>query len=326
MEIPVTARLNILQNPSLIFRVFSNPGIEKVSHVYTFWKWGALILALIAAFGSVVRRIRLVVLRLRKAGNSGISEPLLSQLDFSDDDDDTCSSSSSVDEEEEYQTTTSFEERTDTTVDEDFNVAGSCYNGEEQWQNRNLKLRRRRSSGDRFSWSDFANGKSVVKLWDGVGLGLDLENSSGSFVSIWDLNRCQTAARSAASPSPSLVVSAAVYDKRRSVGVSVWDARVGWQRPTIFTEWRQPVARNAGPNSGGVEKLYVTDDARCALTGRDVRKVNSPLEELTECDGDTWWDADAVIVADECINGSTTVNGCDSVVSRCRNAVRSYLL
>ncbi|KAF3431711.1 hypothetical protein FNV43_RR26445 [Rhamnella rubrinervis] len=148
---------------------------------------GALIIAMVASFGTIVSRIKLLIMRLRHRYCSSVaSEPFLRMLDdddFSDvsedeavgeGDDVSWSSSSSISEFEDDE-----DERTSTSddsnwrhVDEHFCVKGSSHYLDDQGQNRNLRNRRRKSlSENRFSWSDFATGKSVVKLWDSLGLG-----------------------------------------------------------------------------------------------------------------------------------------------------------
>uniref|UniRef100_A0A5B6YGY0 Uncharacterized protein n=1 Tax=Davidia involucrata TaxID=16924 RepID=A0A5B6YGY0_DAVIN len=292
MEIPeinmisdFEAGMNCLQNPSLLSRSFSLSGDGKLSQVYSIWKWGALILALVATFsGILINRIKILLNRFRRLKTLASSEPLLQQFDddesdFSDDD--TCSSASS--EDEDYESTSSFEDRQ--SVDEDFCVAGSS-----------LRLRRCRSRGDRFSWSDFATGKSVVKLWDSFGLGLDLEDSSGSVISIWDLNkdkkissifggRCQIPSISMSSPE---VILSAEMNNRNNVALGLYDTRVGRQIPAISAEWWPKRGKIVGINSGGVEKVYVRDEVTGALTIGDMRNVKTPLQNLTESDGDTW--------------------------------------
>uniref|UniRef100_A0A5B7C3T2 Uncharacterized protein n=1 Tax=Davidia involucrata TaxID=16924 RepID=A0A5B7C3T2_DAVIN len=289
------AGMNFLQNPSLLSGSFSLSGIGKVSQLYSFWKWSALILALVTTFSCIlINRIKILFLKFHIFKPLASSEPLLQQLDDDSDfsEDDTCSLASSVDE--EFESAASSEDRQ--PVDEDFCVAGSSYYRDEQWQNRDLRLRRRRSGGDRFSWSDFATGKSVVKLWDSFGFGLDLEDSSGSVISIWDLNKdkkissvlgriCQIPAVSMLSPT--MILSAEVNNSN-SVVVGAYDTRVGRQIPAIYAEWRLNQCKIVGINSGGVEKVYVRDEVTGALTIGDMRNVKTPLQNLTESDGDTW--------------------------------------
>ncbi|KAM7500537.1 hypothetical protein LguiA_024951 [Lonicera macranthoides] len=100
-------------------------------------------------------------------------------FDFIDDD---SSSSDPESDDKEFEYTSSFE------GDEDFRVVGSCFSSEEKRLNSSFKLRRRRIGGHQFSWSDFVTRKRVVQLWNGFGLGLDFDDSSGSEISIWDLD------------------------------------------------------------------------------------------------------------------------------------------
>ncbi|XP_062006030.1 uncharacterized protein LOC133723228, partial [Rosa rugosa] len=183
-EIPVVNRISDFELPSPSFPspAFSISGIEKV---YSAWTWGALILAVIASFGTIITRINFVIIRRLRHKTA---EPLClrEEDDFSDIDDDddetySISTSSSVSDEDE--------EEEDDRRDEDFNVSGA-----DRGQNRNLRLRRGRSFAglnlNRFSWSDFASGKSVVKLWDNLALGLDLDDDSDDrTVSVYDMNK-----------------------------------------------------------------------------------------------------------------------------------------
>lgn len=314
MEVPVINRigdfengLTSLQTPSFLSRAITFPGIDKIPQPYSFWKWGALLLAFVATFTTIFNRLKILI----RTVSSPPSQPLLvlehSEYEVSSDEDDSSSSYSSSEDEAEEDDAVVVE---DLHYD-DFCVAGGSESDrldDDQWKNRKFMLRQRRSNGDRFSWSEFANGKSVVKLWDGLGLGLDLSGSSGSVISIYDLNRehkissifgekCQIPAVS--SSSPSVFLSAGV-ENNRNLSLKVWDPRVGCQIPAIFAEWRALRGKVVGINSSGVEKVYVRDDIIGDLTVRDMRNVNSPLENLAESDRDTWWDADAVMVNNEC--------------------------
>lgn len=141
------ADVKYLQNPTLISQFFSLSNIEKFPQLYSFWKWGALFLAIFATFSSLITRIKLIFIYLRriKPSTQPIVQYLNDDFDFSCDDNDECSSVSSNDEE------------LISPVDRDFSVAG---------QKSNLRLRRRRSSYELFPLTEFVSGKSVVKLWD----------------------------------------------------------------------------------------------------------------------------------------------------------------
>ncbi|CAN6727700.1 unnamed protein product [Malus baccata var. baccata] len=303
MEIPVLniitdlpSRLTSLPDPSFLWQSLSFPGIQNVSQAYSLWTWGALVLAILASFGTLIAIINIFVIGLRRLRILD-PQPLNQQLhdgEYSDvsDDDDICSASSASSlSDEDLEPEISFDDESNSIGrDEQFHVKGSGYYGDDGVQNRNFGLLRRRSfGGHRFSWSDFTAGNSVVKLWDA--------SSPATFLS--------------ADPAPSGLVS-----------LGVWDARVGCRIPAILAEWGPQIGRIVGVASGGVEKVYVKDGVTGHLTVGDVRKVASPLGSVTEADvDDTRWDADAVVVTDE-----SAVSGCDSAVIRCCSAVRSYLL
>ncbi|WRX13804.1 hypothetical protein QQP08_006291 [Theobroma cacao] len=282
MEIPVINRIsdfeagiNSLNNPSFLSQVFALSGIEKIYEAYSFWKWGALILALVASLSTIINRLKILIIRFRR-DHSLPSQPLLHDTDFDTDTDCSCSSSEDEREYEEPSTSQSWRQ-----VDENFRVRGSAHCIEDQWQNRKFTLRKRRSSiGDLFSWAEeLTSGKSVVKLWDnlGLGFGLDLDESD-NVLNVYDVNKetkltsffggkCIFQAVSAPSSSSAVVVSAGADSSFRRVAVSA-------------------------------------DDVTGELTVADMRKVSSPLKSLTESDVDTWWDANAVIVSDESVDES----------------------
>ncbi|XP_052198241.1 uncharacterized protein LOC127805519 [Diospyros lotus] len=301
------AGMNCLQNPSLIHWLFSDSGIGKAVHVYGFWKWGALILALVATFCGVITRIKLLVLRLCEVQifrSQGASfRQLDSEYDSDEDEDDSGSLDSSDGE--------GF--RPATAVEQDYCVAGSSsYGGDRRGDGSGLRLRRR-ISGDRFSWSDFAGGRSVVKMWDNFSFGLDFEeNFSRSVVSMWDLNRDQKVSSfscgklqipALSSSSPAVVLSGGTNNGCDKFLLGVYDARSGQRIPAISAEWRLPRGKAVGISSGGVEKVYVIDDAACELTVGDIRKPTSPLENPMASDGGIWWDSDAVIVQGNDVDG-----------------------
>ena len=292
MEIPVINRISnlelSLQNPSMFSRVFSASGFEFIR----FWKWGALVLALVASFSTIMNRVRTLIVKFQRA-SSAASEPLLKLVDdddiYSSDDDDTSSVSSSIEEEE--------------PMDEDFRVAGSGrgYFGRSQGQSRNSKI------WQRFSWTNLASG-SVVKLWDHLGLGLDFDGEvDGDLVSVYDMNREQRVTSLlggksgviAVSPLNSgSVVTTAEKGVSGNVSLKVWDRRVRCRIPEILAEWGPQLGKKiVAVGYGGVGKVYVRDD-HSEIVG-DIRNVTSPLVHLTVSDVDTWWDADAFIAPDE---------------------------
>ncbi|KAL1803359.1 hypothetical protein ACET3Z_032006 [Daucus carota] len=230
--------------------------VVRVPQVYnSLWKWGALILALIATFTSISTRIKHIIIRVRSIKRSS-SKQLLQcfddDFDFSDDEDDVDVSSTPSDDDE--------------SGDDD-----SVDGGDEP------ELRR-----DCFSWSDFSAGNSVVKLWDSFGLNLDFQDSSESENPTWaldgDLKISEFFAGkgnipAAGKSSPAVVYLADTSDNDRFV-LGAYDRRISDDIPVV--KW--------GPIAGG------------ELRRRGLRNVTSPLNNMTESDVETWWDADAVIV------------------------------
>ncbi|KAL3501729.1 hypothetical protein ACH5RR_036178 [Cinchona calisaya] len=316
--------MKCLHTPSLISRLFSLSNVT--TQVYCFWKWGAIILAIFATFTSIIKRIKIIHIRRIKSSSESLLQHLDIDLDLSssddDDDDSNDSSRASSDNEESDDEvfTTTFRDRMlpGGGSYEDFRVKGSCQNG-------HLRLRRRRSGGgEGFGLGEFATGNNVVKLWDSLGLSLGFESfddssDSESVVSLWDFDkekkisdafgglRHSQAVYVAAAPSRPTVLSAKVDDKSNGVVLGVYDTRMGGKMPALYAEWRRtisPAGNVVGVQSGGLKKVYVRDDVSGVLTVGDVRKVKTPLETVTETDGDMWWDADVVIVEDEFVDSS----------------------
>ncbi|KAK4263808.1 hypothetical protein QN277_029179 [Acacia crassicarpa] len=304
MELPVIHRINNFQvaSPSL-------PGIQSVYAAYNFCKWSAVILALVAAFGSIVNRIKILILRLRHETQSLASSNLLSDLDdyssCSDGEDGSYSSSSTVsseyeeDEDEQAESSGSFHWW---RVDEDFLVRGSGHQLDDQLQSGKVRHRRRCSIGEIFSLSEIANSESVVKLWDSIGFGLGLDfddyESSSSSAAVHGalVSGEKTSAPAQSSLSPAVVVSAG-ESASGNLALTIWDTRLRRRTPAVIAEWEPNEGRVVGVGSGGVEKVYVKDDVRYGVTVGDMRKVTSPLGNLTESELDMWWDKDAIIVS-----------------------------
>ncbi|GAB4840307.1 hypothetical protein Ancab_021073 [Ancistrocladus abbreviatus] len=281
--------MNSLNNPSFISRILSILEIPVSSQAHRFCKYGALLLVLVYAFSSVAYRIKFLFLQ-RRASKSSSSEALLP--DYSDDEiysDDE--EEDDVDEEEEESSSSSEDESDErkssyqnlTKFEEDYRVAGSTNLSESEGQNSKFTLRRRRSGiggGDGFSFSELLDSKSVVKLFDD-------SSSDGNTKSIFSL-------AAVAMSSPAVIVSASGSENGgKLLGVNAWDMRMRRRIPAIHAEWRPRESGTGtvvGVNAGGVDKIYVRDDLCSDLVG-DMRKVNSPLEDVTEYDEETWWDA-----------------------------------
>ncbi|GAB4828847.1 hypothetical protein Ancab_018507 [Ancistrocladus abbreviatus] len=314
MDIPIISRMsdleasiNSLKDPSFISRIIAILEFGS-SQAHRFWKYGALLVALVYAFSSVASRIKIFILQHRKIMSSTsqtLSTDYSDDEAYSDDDDDddddeeaeesSCSSEDEIDyRKSSYQDLTRFEE--------EFRVAGVSNLRESEGQSRKFMLRRRRSGigSEGFSFSEVFNCKSVVKLFDD-------SSSNGNTISIFDLNKSAKISSifgilpAVTMSSPAVIVSASRSKKdEKLLGVNVWDVRMRRRVPAVHAEWRPrrtgsvPVV---GVSAGGVDKIFVSDDVSQDFIG-DMRKVNSPLEDVTEYDKhttDAWWDAEAVL-------------------------------
>ncbi|XP_020207792.1 uncharacterized protein LOC109792773 [Cajanus cajan] len=308
MQVPLIDRindlqvgLNSLQNPSFPSQITTS--LASVSIAYNFCKWGAVILALVATFGSIINRVTILIIRLRSKAPSLPSLVDDDDVFTSDDDDDDYQNDdddltySSSEPEDEPSASSSF-----ICLDNYFRVRGTANNNnnssslDDEFRNQNGMHKRRRSIGDIFSLAELANSKSVVKLWDsiGFGLGLDFDDYEDGVVS--GSHAPPPAASSTTSPA---VVVSAGEGVCGNLAVEIWDTRLRRRKPTVVAEWGPTVAKTLRVESGGVQKVYVRDDGRYAVMVGDMRKVSTPLGNVTESDADTWWDADAIVVSDE---------------------------
>ncbi|KAL6010868.1 hypothetical protein ACLOJK_001310 [Asimina triloba] len=304
MEIPLMstitgleAGISSLENPSIPSRLFRLSGIAEASEIFGFWTWGAIILASIATFSSILHRTKIVFIKLREKGKSVISETLAGS-DYDSDDETSCSSlsESSDDEEEE-------EEEEEPSAWE--SGIGKNFRGEEDFTVKGGRDRFKFKS----SWplANVGDGRSasgsIVKFWDDFAFGFD--NSAG-LISMLDLNKGEII-RSFLSgggqspalcfPSPSVVVSAGVENMRQAA-LRVWDARVGGGLPSIVAEWQPRWRQVVGVDSDGEKKVYVREGDGSSAAVRDLRSAATPLEEIAKGDAQTWFDADAVMVGE----------------------------
>lgn len=316
--------MSSLQRQSLI----SLSGIESVSKPYSFWKWGALILAVLASFGAIIRRVKILIIKFQSDAAS-LQEPLLRALDGNDSLDETCSLSPSSSEccdndaqeeigDRELIGGSSVGDRR--TTDEIFQVKGTGVDFlDHPWQLRGTAgLQRRRSVGDHLS--EFASGRSVVKLWDNLGLGLGLELDGDDLISWNHPNRSRNT-YSSSSASPAVIVN-----KTSASSLGFWDTREASRRPAILAEWGPQIGSANSIGRVGIHKVYLSGGGggQLAAVG-DLRKVSTPLDNVTEADVETWWDADAVVVNDEFVVGGSAWNGHSSAMSGRCDSVRSYL-
>ncbi|XP_076947250.1 uncharacterized protein LOC143619126 [Bidens hawaiensis] len=205
---------------------------------FTFWTYGALIIAVFATFGNLFNRLKKLIhqtsIQFWVLYRNSKYPPTVDHddldFDFSDDedspesDDDDLNLSGSLDSvgsEDGY----------------DANEVFRYAENDDEGQNGNFTFRRRNG----FSWSDFAAGKSVVQLWDSFGLGFDLDDDEDE-VSIWDLNqevkissgqRC-----TAAVAADTVVLTAEVNGGNGEVGFGTYDSRVDETSPAIYAAWR----------------------------------------------------------------------------------------
>ncbi|CAN6872992.1 unnamed protein product [Brassica oleracea] len=283
MEIPVINRIsdfdvkiNSMNDPSLLPELATLPfavsGVGKLNYAYTFFKWGALLLlSFFASF--TITRIKSLVLRLRNVDASLASQSIV--YDYDSDSDSSCSSDSSDDEEDDS-------DKEDDSVNGDSRVKRFSYyeENDDKGIDGNVPWLRRCSDsfGDLLSWPDLGGfgSRGVVKLWDN----LDLKGSQEVVASFFN----KYGVSSSLSPA---VLLAAEKKGSDAVEVSAWDAREGFRMPTLLAEWRQPgrlLGKIVRVNAGGVNKIYVEDDANGEITVGDTRMVNGAMTELTESD------------------------------------------
>ncbi|XP_051145856.1 uncharacterized protein LOC127261620 [Andrographis paniculata] len=295
-----------LQNPSFLSRFSSISGKEIVSQVYSFWTLGALIFAVFATFNSLIKRIKLVLIRFTVKPSAEI-------VDFSDRDE-VCSASSEDENDGEEDNnsvsyTTSFRSRR-CSADGDFQVKGSRLLFRSQGQNGHFRRRCRGGASPEFDVPG-GKGKSVVKIWNGLGLRFDFDEDlfgydSKSVVSTWKSDPDPPASgfsavvlnSPAAAPLESPVVYLAEGNGKGGVILGGYDTRMRRNIPAIYAEWNSPAAGVAAVSTGGIGRVYVRDDVGMTVTVGDVRNVTRPLESVAESNGESWWDPDAVIRTD----------------------------
>ncbi|KAK1425668.1 hypothetical protein QVD17_21023 [Tagetes erecta] len=186
------AGIKCLQNPSLISKLSS---LDKIPKLYSFWTFTALIIAVFATFTNTFNKIKLFIHQIRlkflNSCQNSYPERIFDDddfdFDFSDDDDQDFDTPSSVAESDNEDHELDSEDDESNRVGAVFRAEGlDCWGNDEGYDG-NFTLRRR----NRFSWSDFSAGKSVVQLWDSFGLGLDFEDDEYDYkgkIGILDLN------------------------------------------------------------------------------------------------------------------------------------------
>ncbi|EPS66565.1 hypothetical protein M569_08212 [Genlisea aurea] len=253
MEIPEIHMITDLQNP----------GFSLFSQLQRWWKFGALVLAILATFRSLlIKRSRLILIISRsfRAAPNRIEEI----VGLGDDDFDSDDASSEEDARGgERIATTSYQSQRRRS--EEFGVKGSrfsfkgCCGG---------------------GWGDFNPGKNVVNFWDSLGLSLDFDEDlfdfdDGSVVATWE--------SSPPEPSPLVLTAEGSVKRDGVIQLSGYDSRIRRRSPALYAEWSSsPTEKITAVTSDGVGKVYVRDDINGVLTVGDVRKVGRPLKTYAD--------------------------------------------
>ncbi|KAK5833716.1 hypothetical protein PVK06_017570 [Gossypium arboreum] len=232
MEVPVINRISDFETAGITplnYPPFNSPhhllsGIQKIYETHSFFKLGALILALIASLSTIINKLKTFIIGFRRH-HSLPSQPLLYDTDFDTDTD------SSSDDEPEYEEL-SFTSRTWRQVDEDFRVreSESGHLVGDEWRKSYFTIPNRRSS------EELSRGKSVVKLWDNLKFGFGVESKDA--LNVYDANKGTNAASifgckdgfqaiSAPLSSPAVIISAGVDSLSGRAAVGAWDADSG---------------------------------------------------------------------------------------------------
>ncbi|KAL2542580.1 hypothetical protein Adt_03558 [Abeliophyllum distichum] len=277
MEIPdmkmisdFEARITCLQNPTLFSRFFSDSGIENVSRVCSFWKWGAALMILSLVKTTIVPRfLRKKKRKIFKLFRFQINSKLIEILAVKGRQNGTL----------RYRRQRS--------------CGGERFAWSEYTSGKNVvKLWDSLGLGLNFvDGNDKINSKSVVSIWNFD----NEEKNSNSFGWSWNIPALAMA-------SPAVVLTAERNGKRDGVVLGAYDTRMPRTFPAIYADWGPTTSASAPAvdvSAGGVEKVYVRNGVSGALTVGDMRKLKTPIENLMESDSETWWDAGAVIVDDE---------------------------
>ncbi|GAB2297029.1 hypothetical protein Dimus_031133 [Dionaea muscipula] len=306
MEIPVISRMSDLEDtitslnspPRFFYRILSLFELGKSSQSHGILKWAALFIALIYTFSNIASRFKILILQHYCKSNvlASLSNPLTADLD-----DDVSSSDDDEDDDDETCSSCSSEEDGEEEMQQDSRVADNSRSNYRVYAGQNGKLRRRGRGGfgeGLSSLSELLTCNGVVKLWDETFCDRD---DTISIVGVdWNSENGSVSGKIPAVGVPSGAIVSTVSNSHGNVGVNLWDMR-NWRRvPAVNAEWkmrRQCQSVVVGVGAGGVENIYVCNEVAGEeeFVG-DMRKVNSPLQDLTECEERSrwWWDADAV--------------------------------
>lgn len=265
------------------------------------WRWGILLLlAALAAYGSLIARLRLLARALRRNRGKSVNQQHPQQpriFSSGDGDDDAWSSCSSDDDGEEERLLSSSEE-----PEEEQGTREGYFGNFVEYEGHDgcFDLR----------WlSELApRGREVVKAWKREDFLFDAAVDGTSGPPLWDLVRGEVVRSFAADSSP-VAAPAVVLSAGDSIGgcgleVRVWDARTGGRTPAASADLSLRLRRRVLRLGGAGKLLYVGDGAGSSAAV-DLRKVRSPVGRVTEDDA-TWWDADAVVVGGSDLVGYRT--------------------
>lgn len=305
MEVPVLNRitelgadLSSLPNPNFLSRIFTS--FSPSEH---FWKWSALIIALLATFTGIINRVKILIIVIRRrTRTTSISEPLYRSphsgetggLVSENIKSPLFPSSESEDENE-------GDQKPDNGLN--FRVKGSGRFSGEFDDRCCSRLRRRhfdgRDDGDLFSWPCFGLERSVVRQWGDVKLKCELDKLSGSLISLYDENEeaeiCSIfsggAPLQAAAVSPRRMVVAASEGASANVSLKLWDTRGRSRKPVVAAEWDSPSGKIVDVYYDDVENVYLRDNGAAGIMVGDVRKVSSASENSPAGGGDGLWES-----------------------------------
>lgn len=303
MEVPVLnritelgAHLGSLPNPNFLSRIFTS--FFPSQH---FWKWGALIIALLATFTGIINRVKVfIIICRRRTKTTSISEPLYRSLHCRDSGglvsknlkSPPLSSSESEDENErgwERNNDSNFRVKVSSRFS--CELDGGCHS----------RLRRRHcnggSNGDLFPWPCFGLDRSVVRQWGDVISNSEFEELSGSMISLYDDNEeaeiCsifnEGGSLKAVAVSPRRMVVAASEGVSANVSLKLWDTRGRSRTPVVAVEWDSPSRNIVDVYYEDVENVYLRDNGAAGIMVGDVRKASSGSEKLTAGDGGGLW-------------------------------------
>lgn len=282
------ARLNIISD-------FISP-ISRVPQVYaSFWKWGALLFAIFATCTSLFARIKLYLVRLHsiKHSSSVSLHDHLQQLnndsDFSDNNDDNDNNNNSLSAgesiDEEFNSEFAYnDDQAPYKADQDFSVAGSYSYRDNHGKFSYLK----HQGDDNFNICElFTTGKSVVKQWDdlGLGLGLGFQENFTSEPSIYDICKDENVCKffdvtrqipTVANISPASLYLTEMSKSSNGVKIGAYDRRIRADNPVMYAAWDSSFGKVVGLSYGGVEQVYVKHGGACTVG--DLRNFRSPLK------------------------------------------------